>query len=397
MHILLLVNSYVTDKDPRRGAKFRLQLKAYAKHGMSVGMVAIFQRNYSLADCLKNGGFLIRHEDFGKPVVRDCTRYALLRRVPFVGRADQSAWFSVRAIKRYIKEFGIPDLIHAHGSQWAGVTAFAAKKRWNIPYVITEHMNNYVMGNVSKQLMPLMRRVFANADMRLPISRTAGERIEKILGNSFKPWTTVPNMLDVDLFYRNQHRNESNETPVFLSVSHLHSKKSFDVLLKAFAKVVANRDAMLRIGGDGPERDRLHYLAAQLSIKNKVEFLGPLSRSEVAEEMANADVYVLSSQYETFGIPVVEAHASGLPVVSTRCGGPEDIVNESNGVLVETDDADALASGMELILSKLDSYDRDKIMNECRTGYSPDAVLNKLTHIYSDAIKAYSGHRDENL
>lgn len=384
--ILLIVNSFVTDKDPRRGAKFRLQLQAYVERGFDVSLVAIHQRDYHLMDCLRSHSFVLSENHCGAPVTRDCTYHTLFRYMPFLRRQEVSARIALRSVRKHINAFGRPDLIHAHGSTWAGVTALAANKRWGIPYVVTEHMNNYVMGTVPKRALPLMKRLFANAEMRLPISKTAGERIESILGKSFRPWTPVPNMLDASIFHRKPERDTRVEQPVLLSVSHLNSKKRFDILLEALALVLSRRKVALRIGGDGPERQRLHEIAARLDILQHVTFLGPLSRSDVAHEMGNADAYVVSSDYETFGIPVIEAQASGLPVVSTRCGGPEDFIHEKNGVLVQPGDPQALAMGIENLLQRIESYDREAIMNECRLRYSPGAVIERLEDIYARAL-----------
>ena len=101
-----------------------------------------------------------------------------------------------------------------------------------------------------------------------------------------------------------------------------HEKKGQADLLRAFAERFAGDPSVrLGIGGDGPERGRLHELAGSLAIAEQVDWLGALDRDGVRQAMCEADAFVLPSRLETFGVVVIEALACGLPVVATRSGG----------------------------------------------------------------------------
>ena len=385
-HVLLIVDSYVTERDPRRGAKFRLHLRSYSRRGWHVGLVAIQQRDRSVWPALVRGG-LIEEREFGIPVLRDCVPYGLLGRPIGSGASRLGTWLSNRAIAMYVRRHGRPDLLHAHGSQWSGVAALAASRRWGLPYILTEHMTIYSRGAVDRDLLPTMHEVFESARIRLPISSQVGAVLEGVFGEAVQPWIAVPNMVDVDLFYpADPARSRRQDRFTLLSVSALVPKKGFDILLRAFQQAFGGGEERLRIGGDGPERANLERLAMELDIPGQVEFLGELSRERVAEEMRSAWAYVLASRHETFGIPVVEAHAVGLPVVSTRCGGPEDLVDSSSGVLVAPDDVDALASALRTMRDTVDDYDPVEIRRACLARVSPDAVLDRLEGIYETAI-----------
>ena len=107
-------------------------------------------------------------------------------------------------------------------------------------------------------------------------------------------------------------------------------------LLHAFAAL--HGEPRLIIFGDGPESGALRALCAELGLYSRVSFRGHCPREELAEAYAAADCFVLASRSETFGVAYIEAMAAGLPVIATRCGGPEDFVTEENGILIPVDD-----------------------------------------------------------
>ncbi len=391
-HVLLLVNTYVTEKDPRRGAKFRLHLKAYKDRGLKVGLVAFMQRDISLLKCLSRGGLILEEEAYGAPVIRNCAYWALpIRSLFWRSEADAAKQLGFRTLQRYVKLHGRPDLVHAHGSHWGGIAAKVAHERLGIPYVVTEHMTRYASGMVDPKNMPLMRDVFASARMRMPIGESTGQLLERTFGADFCPWQVVPNMVDDTLFSRHAEREPLEQRPfVFVSAGRFDRIKGFDILLESFAAQFKGQNVLLRIGGAGQEERELKTLSANLGLEKQVEFLGSLSREQVGEELRRADAYVLASRHETFGVPVVEAHASGLPVLATRCGVHEKLIDETNGLWVEPENVEALARGMRSMIDRISDFNRDAIREKCLATYAPNAVLDLLETIYDDALQEHA-------
>lgn len=116
----------------------------------------------------------------------------------------------------------------------------------------------------------------------------------------------------------------------------LWKKKGVDLLLAAFAELRSHRDACLYVAGDGPDSNDLEWLAKDLGVGESVHFLGKVDQSQLRSLIEAADVAVFPSVYEGFGIAMMEAMASGKPVVTTALGGPQDFISAGiDGILVE--------------------------------------------------------------
>jgi glycosyltransferase involved in cell wall biosynthesis len=225
------------------------------------------------------------------------------------------------------------------------------------------------------------------------VSPQLGQLFESNFGDIVHPLVWIPNMVDTSIFTAIQYRTkEKNEPFQFLNVGLLTENKGQADLIRAFASQFAgNADVELRIGGDGPIRSKLERLTADLGVNDNVVFLGMLSRDEVHRAMQACDAFVLSSHYETFGIVLIEALACGKPVVATRCGGPECIVHDGNGLLVPVHDEIALGNAMSTLRLSLSRYDPEAIRNDCIARFGPRAVIDQLTSLYQKVLQLPEG------
>lgn len=139
------------------------------------------------------------------------------------------------------------------------------------------------------------------------------------------------------------------KAPYIISVGRLVKRKGYDFLLEAAA---ALEDVKLVIVGDGPEWGHLHQKAGELHMEDRVLFTGQVSEQMKFQYLENADLYVLSSVHEGFGIVLQEAMQAGLPIVSTDYGGQTDLIAQGeNGYLVSYGDRQAMARAIYKILS----------------------------------------------
>ena len=155
-------------------------------------------------------------------------------------------------------------------------------------------------------------------------------------------------------------------------------KKGFDVLLHAAAHAAAQGATFrLEIGGDGPERSSLKALAARLGIGDRVTFCGWID--DVAAFLADADLFVLPSRIEPFGIVVLEAMACGVPIVATRVSGPLETLDEHTALLVPSDDPAALAEAMMAVFDAPDAAGAraHAALASFKANYAESAVMDR--------------------
>ena len=136
-----------------------------------------------------------------------------------------------------------------------------------------------------------------------------------------------------------------------VSVGRVVARKGFDFLIKSLAKI-KNKKIRALIIGDGPEKENLKKLAESLGVSDRIKFLGSISEEKKFQYFAAADVFVLSSVHEGFGIVLQEAMQVGLPIIATDNGGQVDFVKEGdNGFLVKFGDENALIEKIDKIYS----------------------------------------------
>ena len=165
-------------------------------------------------------------------------------------------------------------------------------------------------------------------------------------------------------------------------------KKGFDLLLKAIPEVLAS-DSRIRfqIAGDGPEFDELKLLQTELDLEEKVQFLG--FRNDVSLLMKQSDLFVMPSLREPFGIILLEAMATGIPIVTTRNNGALHILNDDTAIFVDKASSSSLSSGiLEAINNPEAAFERSKNALELfRNHYTPDAVMPKVLSLYQTVSK----------
>jgi glycosyltransferase involved in cell wall biosynthesis len=172
-----------------------------------------------------------------------------------------------------------------------------------------------------------------------------------------------------------------------LSYGRLVKKKGFDLLLRAFRKLLDEGiDAYLKIGGEGNERDALQQLVEELNLTDRVD-LG-VWLDDVVEALDDADVFILPSLDEPFGIVMLEAIARGVPIISTKTKGPAEVLSDQSAILVDVGSVDALHEGMRRTCenSKLAFERATNGLELYRSKYSADVVVAEVERLYAEVI-----------
>jgi colanic acid/amylovoran biosynthesis glycosyltransferase len=176
-----------------------------------------------------------------------------------------------------------------------------------------------------------------------------------------------------------------------LSIGRLHWKKGFDDSLRAIAGLVASgRSVEYRIAGDGAEREKLSFLIHQLGIGAQVTLLGVQRQDEIRDQLAWADVLLLPSLSEGISNAVLEAMAAGLPVIATRCGGMDEVIDDgADGFLVDVGDVEAMQARLVQVAD-----DRDLAARLGRAAGERARVefdLSRQVRVFVEAYRTLAG------
>jgi glycosyltransferase involved in cell wall biosynthesis len=294
----------------------------------------------------------------------------------------------VLAYKHYCKEFGHPDLIHAHSRFLDSILiAKKIKNLFGVPYIFTEHSSFHQRNIVTKQEYLEYISAVEQAKSWLVVSKSLGQailsNIVRLKVEYTKSYQIVPNVVDPDFIFVENNRSDKF---VFLNVASLDSNKNHFLLLDSFAKVAEKfSNVELRIVGVGSLEQQLKHHVKMNGIKN-VNFLGTKNRTEVKDEYVKSNAFVLSSNVETFGVAVTEALAIGRPVVSTKCGGPEFIIDENNGILAEPNSINDLADAMIEMIEGYERFNLVEISRNCIAKYGSRSIAKDLKKIYKEIL-----------
>lgn len=302
---------------------------------------------------------------------------------------DHISWIRAGriAFDEFVRRYGKPDLIHAHNCNSAGLLAMSIHESVGIPYLITEHSSYYHRKLIPSSLLPRLTSAFRCAKVIGVVSPALGEGLETNERIPVAGWRWIPNVID-PVF-------ESLPTPKpcctlgvrFLSVGELIPLKGHRELISAFAKAFSrNPGITLRIAGDGVLDSELLNLVEALEMQGRVELLGRLMRTDVMNELEAAHCLVLPSHFETFGVVLLEALAMGRPVIASKCGGPNCIVNNANGILIPHGDIDALATALIQMSRTHGNYDPAGMQRDVFDRFGQKRLLRELNRAYQDCV-----------
>jgi len=389
MHVVILPMGYPKDLSDINGVFFREQAIALAKRKLQTAVIV------SPRSLPKDPR---RWSDFLRTPYYVLDEGVITYRPRFISwsflnsrKKTQIVKRGCREFDRYFSVYGKPDILHAHSALIGGEIAMAISQKYHIPFVVTEHSSGFGRGMFSSCNLLKAKKVISSADVLVTVSASLLHTLESSFSDTFPKARVIPNILSDDFLLSTPPSTSLTGFFTFLNVGLLNPIKRQDLLLKAFFRAFERDESVvLRIGGYGPEMKRLQKLAKELGIVNRVTFLGKLDRTQVLKEMNQCQAFVLSSEFETFGVVVIEALSQGKPVIATRCGGPEEILHAGNGILVQKNDEKLLADAMLRLRADYLNYDSESIRGDCLDRFSGDTVVSQLVSMYEDILQKYT-------
>jgi len=291
---------------------------------------------------------------------------------------------NVSEIVQHVK----PHLIHVHIPWKVGLIALWAKRKFNLPFVITEHWgiyNDVAEDNIHTKFFLtryLLKQIYKEADSFISVSQYLGNGVNQTLLK--KNFVVIPNVVDTELFFPS---NNKYERFTFLHVSNMVPLKNVEGILTAFHQFLlkTGKDAKLVLVGN--KDDKYVQLAARLNLLNtSVFFKGEIPYADVAKEMQSAHVLVLNSNIENSPCVIGEALCCGLPVIATAVGGIPELVDTSNGLLIRPQPTNELETAFLTALETYHELEKTLSGSEARRKFSPETVGKQMGAVYDQVL-----------
>ncbi len=389
-HILILPSFYPTAHEPFYGIFFQEQAQMLQQAGLTMGVIYPHikaLKDFSLALLGQHYFQITYQQEMAIPTLR-LQGWNLspgyLKGAIYLWRKT-----ALKLFKKYCNLYGKPDLIHVQSTLWAGAGALEIFERYAVPYLITEHRDNFLHPSLFGHscnpvwLKELIANIFQQAVKLTAVSAALKTGMHSYLADQSKEIAILPNFIDTAFFTPLvQQKKSANFT--FIAIANLVPSKNIALLIEAFY-LLYQTDAtiQLKIVGKGPLDQSLKKLVQERSLTHCIYFTGQLNRLQIKEALALSHVFVLPSLYETFGVAFVEALSMGLPLIGTRCGGPEEIISNSTGLFAENEVL-SLKETMQLMKANYATYSADLLHREAVERFGKQTLISKWLTIYQE-------------
>lgn len=269
-------------------------------------------------------------------------------------------WYSLYkyAVENYIEKSGKPDLVHVHIPYKSGAIAGLIKRKYKIPYVVTEHWGGYndvVENNYLERdftFRSIIKETYKAASALHTASDFLGEQINRLVTKI--SFTVIPDAVDTNCF---NHRPVENASRKFRLVhpSNGASEKNIAGIVEAFQRLDRDRFNFQIIGL--PEE--INGLLSRMY--PFIDFTGKVSDKQVSDNLNNADALIIFSNMENSPCVIGEALCCGVPVIATNVGGISELVDSTNGLLLKPGDVDQLVEMIEYLVLNIKFYDKRQI------------------------------------
>lgn len=298
---------------------------------------------------------------------------------------------SVRMGLKLIRmEWGNPDVVHVNILTRSGIPALYLKLFHNIPYLITEHWSRYMEANYAYSgfFRKLLTKVIVRHSSAITVVSPA-LKDSMIAGGLKNEYVIIPNVIDTENFIPIEVPSSTKK--VFTHISCFEDKsKNISGLLHAAEMLSKERDDfLLNLVGEGADFNKMKQMSDHMGLTDKTVFFKGLLGTEALNQCINQSVAtILYSNYETFGIVLLESMACGVPVISTRTGIMPEIYRDFMGMMIDVKNESQLIQAMNDFLNDKFKTDKSRLRGFVVENYSYDVVGKDFFKLYTKILKA---------
>jgi glycosyltransferase involved in cell wall biosynthesis len=290
------------------------------------------------------------------------------------------------ALKKYIADNGKPIFFHLHVAMRAGLTALWAKRKYNIPYLLTEHWGGYLeeavpnIRNYNFIYQHYWKKIVTGAVTTTFVS----VYLQQFMIKKYKIRNTlvIPNVVNTDIFYPAE--KQTSDTIRFIHISTMVYQKNPEAILQALA--LLKNEFQFEMFLYGPVAALQEDMIAKLGLQDQVLIKGEVPQEELAKSIQQCDALILYSRFETFGCVLIEANACGIPVIVSELEVFHEIVEEGvNGIFVPGENTEALAEKLRAFAKQKDKFDKNLIAANAAAKYNYRKTGQQFFELYKDA------------
>jgi N-acetyl-alpha-D-glucosaminyl L-malate synthase BshA len=291
------------------------------------------------------------------------------------------------------------ELLHCHYAIPHATSAWIAREMLreageDVHVITTLHGTDITIVGQDPSFYPITKFSIEKSDRITAVSQYLKEETCRAFGCEGPDIDVIHNFIDPDVYNREKYpallkKQVGHSKPIFMHVSNFRTVKRVRDVVRVFAEANRELSSVLVMIGDGPDRPAAEEEARILGVADSVSFLGKLD--QIAPLLAAADLFLLPSQSESFGLSALEALASGVPVIGTNAGGlPEVVRDGETGVLCGVGDIPGMAAASLEILQNPKRWSEMSVLAaaDSRERFSRDAIVSKYESLYRTSLLA---------
>jgi len=391
--VLHLASWYPSNIKPLEGIFVKKQIEAVSQHCLSYVLYI------TLNPELSKKPYLLETYSYGNVTTMIVYAKQSKYKIRFIAKLITIKNFSkglFSALSFIRKIIGLPTIVNLHIASRLGIIALLYKYLYGIPYVIIEHSSFYIekkLRSCNKDKFEIKINNFRDKFIYNKASKVI--TVSQFLANTLKErfnlqtdFHVIPNVVDVP----NENiigKKKQTGKIVALTVAILQDDvKRISETIKAFVKVFnSKKNLELHIVGDGKDRLMLEKTAEASQLLNtKIFFHGAIENEKMFLFYQSAHFFVLNSLFETFSVVTAESLSFGVPVLISKCGGPEEYINNELGILYDKFDESALRNGIEFMYEHWNNYSPLKLRKFVIDHFSKDIVGKRIFEVYKQCL-----------